>query len=127
NVIENKIHMAIRDNAANMGAGNFTSLGCAAHTLQLVINDSIFKDEEITILIKNCRKILSHFKKSEQANRYLNQFQEPSGLPKHALIQDVETRWNSTYLKMERLFEQKVAINLYMAERGGIDVSTVEE
>ncbi|EZA61828.1 hypothetical protein X777_09153, partial [Ooceraea biroi] len=52
NVIENKIHMAIRDNAANMGAGNFTSLGCAAHTLQLVINDSIFKDEEITILIK---------------------------------------------------------------------------
>ncbi|EZA46510.1 Zinc finger BED domain-containing protein, partial [Ooceraea biroi] len=86
-----------------------------------------FKDEEITILIKNCRKILSHFKKSEQANRYLNQFQEPSGLPKHALIQDVETRWNSTYLKMERLFEQKVAINLYMAERGGIDVSTVEE
>lgn len=129
--IENKIHMAVRDNASNMGAamraGNFTSLGCAAHTLQLVIHDSILKEEEITILIKKCRKIVGHFKKSEQANRYLNKFQETCGLPKHALIQDVETRWNSTYLMMARLFEQKIAINLYMAERGGIDVPTVEE
>lgn len=129
--IDNKIHMAIRDNAANIGAamraGNFTSLGCVAHTLQLVINDSIFKDEEITILIKKCRKIVGHFKKSKQANQYLNQFQEMCGLPKHALIQDIETRWNSTYLMMARLFEQKVAINLYMAERDGINVPTVEE
>lgn len=49
--IENKIHIAVRDNAANMGSamrvGNFASLGCTAHTVQLIIH-SVFKDEETT-------------------------------------------------------------------------------
>lgn len=125
--IEKKIHMAIRNNAANMGlamrTGNFASLGCVVHTLQLVINDSVFKDEAAALLIQKCRKLVGHFKSS----RYLTQFQETCGLPEHSLIQDVDTRWNSTYLMMERFNEQKVAVNLYMAERDGIDVPTVEE
>lgn len=54
-------------------------------------------------------------------------FQETCNLPKHVLIQHIETRWNSTYLMLERLLEQKTTINLYMAERGGIEVSTADE
>ncbi|CAH0730243.1 unnamed protein product, partial [Brenthis ino] len=126
-----KVHMVIRDNAYNMQAamrcGNFMSIGCVAHTLQLVIHDVIFKDAASMNMIKKCRKVVGHFKRSEQASRYLERFQETCGLPRHVLIQDIETRWNSTYLMLERLLEQKTAINLYMAERGGIEIPTAEE
>lgn len=126
-----KVHMVIRDNAYNMQAamrcGSFLSIGCVAHTLQLVIHDVIFKDPASMNMIKKCRKIVGHFKRSEQASRYLEGFQKTCGLPRHVLIQDIETRWNSTYLMLERLLEQKTAINLYMAERGGIEVPTAEE
>ncbi|CAG9790324.1 unnamed protein product [Diatraea saccharalis] len=123
--------MVVRDNAYNMQTamrcGNFLSIGCVAHTLQLVIHDVIFKDAASMNLIKKCRKVVGHFKRSEQASRYLERFQETCGLLRHVLIQDIETRWNSTYLMLERLLEQKTAINLYMAERGGIEVPTAEE
>ncbi|XP_028179231.1 zinc finger BED domain-containing protein 4-like [Ostrinia furnacalis] len=129
--LTNKVHMVIRDNAYNMQAamrcGNFLSIGCVAHTLQLVIHDVIFKDATSMNLIKKCRKVVGHFKRSEQASRYLERFLETCSLPRHVLIQDIETRWNSTYLMLERLLEQKNAINLYMAERGGIEIPTAEE
>ena len=32
------------------------------------------------------------------------------GLPQHSLIQDLETRWNSTNKMMERICEQQVSI-----------------
>ncbi|XP_055904691.1 zinc finger BED domain-containing protein 4-like [Eupeodes corollae] len=129
--LTNKVHMVIRDNACNMQSamrlGNFASIGCVAHTLQLVIHEIIFKSDPMMDIIKKCRKIVGHFKRSEQACRYLKQFQETCDLPRHTLIQDVETRWNSTYLMLERLMEQKFAVNLYMAERGGIEVPAAEE
>lgn len=129
--INDKIHLAVRDNARNMGAAmriaDFSTIGCVAHTLQLVINDSIFKDQDIELILKKCRDIVGHFKRSEQASRYLRKFQHTCELPVHSLLQDIAVRWNSTYLMLERLFEQKTAINLYMAERGGIDVPTVGE
>ena len=110
--------MGIRDNASNMNGvmrcGNYSSIGCVAHTLQLVIHDVIFKDAAIMTIVKKCRKIVGHFKRNEQAMRYLDKFQETCALSKHALIQDVETRWNSTYLMLERLLKQKSAINLYI-------------
>lgn len=123
--IKNKIHMAIRDNAANMNCATriaeFSALGCVAHSLQLVIHDAIFLQENMVVLIKKCRKIVGHFKRSEQASRYLSKCQETCGVVQHSLIQDIETRWNSTFLMLERLIEQKNAINLYSIEHGGIE------
>lgn len=37
--------------------------------------------------------------------------QELESLPQHTLLQEVETRWNSTCIMMERLVEQRVAID----------------
>ncbi|XP_036345972.1 zinc finger BED domain-containing protein 4-like [Rhagoletis pomonella] len=74
-----------------------------------------------------CRKIVGHFKRSEQACRYLKKCQETLGLPNHSLIQEVVCRWNSTYLMLSRLYEQKAAINLYIAERGSIEILSVSE
>ncbi|GBP96418.1 Zinc finger BED domain-containing protein 4 [Eumeta japonica] len=39
----------------------------------------------------------------------------------HSLIQDVEVKWNSTYNMLERLLEQKTAVNLYSVKHDRID------
>ncbi|XP_055912774.1 zinc finger BED domain-containing protein 4-like [Eupeodes corollae] len=105
-------------NACNMQSamrlGNFASIGCVAHTLQLVIHDIIFKSDSMMDIMSKLVDILSNSRKIRD-------------LPRYTLIQDVETRWNSTYLMLERLMEQKLAVNLYMAERGGIEVPAAEE
>ncbi|GBP51744.1 Zinc finger BED domain-containing protein 4 [Eumeta japonica] len=87
----------------------------------LVIKDALFSEERHEIVIKTCRKIVGHFKRSEQASRKLIACQKRRGIPTHSLIQDVEVRWNSTYNMLERLLEQKTAVNLYSVEHDRID------
>lgn len=123
--IGNKLFLLLRDNAKNMVSamrGQFESLGCMSHTLQLVVKDALFSEEEHEQVIKTCRHIVGHFKRSEQASRKLTECQNQCGLPVHSLIQDIEVRWNSTYNMLARLFEQKTAINLYSLEHGHIDI-----
>ncbi|CAH1960188.1 unnamed protein product [Acanthoscelides obtectus] len=91
-----KIFLVLRDNAANMACamrtGHYESLGCVSHTLQLVIKQSIFADEDTTEIIKKCRKIVGHFHHSEPATRKLKECQIQCGLPEHALVQSIDIR-----------------------------------
>ncbi|XP_017473167.1 PREDICTED: zinc finger BED domain-containing protein 4-like [Rhagoletis zephyria] len=112
---------------AAMRLGKVKWLGCAAHTLQLVIQDGVLKSRNIRELSHKCRKIVANFKRSEQACRYRKTFQDTVGLPNHTLIQDADCRWNITYLMLNRLYEQKAAINLYIAERGSVECLTAKE
>ena len=113
-------HLVVRDNAANikkcfvdMGVD---SIGCFAHTIQLAVNDGIFSQRGVKDLIATCRKIVGHFKHSSSATARLKELQSQLSLPKHQLIQDVSTRWNSTFFMLERLLEQRQAMVLYSAE-----------
>jgi len=129
--IESKIHLGVRDNAANMVSAmrhaEVDDFGCLSHTIQLVLHDALFTQTSVENVVKKARKIVTHFKHSEQACRHLSEYQLSREVPQHKLIQDVETRWNSTYLMMERLCEQRKAINLFSLERGGIDTLTTSE
>ncbi|GBP84499.1 Zinc finger BED domain-containing protein 4 [Eumeta japonica] len=51
----------------------------------------------------------------------LESIQSELGLPKHKLIQDIQTRWNSTYYLLERLLEQKSAISVYISESRSVN------
>lgn len=62
-------------------------------------------------LIEKCRKIVSVFHQSTKLSEYLSEAQKLLNIEQHKLIQDVKTRWNSTYLMIERLYEQLDAIN----------------
>ncbi|XP_072044965.1 zinc finger BED domain-containing protein 4-like [Amphiura filiformis] len=111
---KSKIHTVLRDNGANVVNG-MEKLGvdhqsCLIHTLQLVVSDGLKSQRTITDLIATGRRIVTHFKHSSQAHTKLEALQNKHSLPKHAMIQDVPTRWNSTYYLLERLNEQKDAL-----------------
>lgn len=66
--------------------------------------------------MKDSRKLVGHFKHSSSATSRLHDIQKEIGLPVHQLLQDVATRWNSSYLMLNRLSEQKRAVSLYLTE-----------
>jgi len=64
-----------------------------------------------------CRALVGHFFHSTLAKDELEQLQVTvPNTPCHALIQDVQKRWNSTYLMLQRLIEQRRPLVLYAAE-----------
>jgi hypothetical protein len=109
----------VTDNARNISCGLNTyndndtlhHYFCAAHTLQLAIEDSL-KENNMGSLLKKCRSIVMHYNHSTKSWERLQQIQLRLNLPNHKLIQMVETRWNSVYLMLERIIEQREAIVL---------------
>ena len=60
----------------------------------------------IEIAIAAAHRLVTHFQKSEVATTALRKRQEQMQDEQHNLVQDVVTRWNSTYFLNERLLEQ---------------------
>lgn len=114
-----KIHAVVRDNGRNVTKAIddsvFKGVPCFIHTLQLAINAALKHDTMAQILVKS-RRIVTHFNHSNQAQSKLRDLQQALNLSYHQLVQDVCTRWNSTYYMISRLFEQKRAVSLYLAE-----------
>ena len=114
---KSRVHVVVRDNAANMVAGieqsDLPAIGCTIHTLQLVIKDCIMTQRAVIDMLARCRKIVGHFKHSHLAVERLNSIQKQLNLPEHKLVQDEPTRWDSTYYLLDRLVEQRRAISFY--------------
>ena len=115
-----KVNCIVSDNAPNMLKGikdsGYQGLPCFAHTIQLVINKSVFQQATVKDLLKKSKAIVGHFSQSSNAARELLELQEEYDLPKHRLLQDVITRWNSTKIMWKRLIEQKPAVNAYCCD-----------
>lgn len=125
----NKIHVVLRDGGSNFTKGlniaNMQSEWCFLHLLHLVVTDSLYSQRTINDLIATARKIIGHFNHSSLACTRLKDIQITKlGIQERKLIQDVQTRWNSTFYMLERLNEQKSAISLYAAEYGDINSLT---
>ena len=92
---------------------------CFLHLLNLVITDALSSQRAINDVIALSKKIVGHFNHSSVACSRLCDIQINSlGIQGKKLIQDVPTRWNSTYGMLSRLNEQKNAISLYATEFG---------
>ena len=85
------MHLVLQDNAANMAKAmrdaSLTSLGCFAHTLQLVVHDGVLSQRVVMDTLVVWRKIVGHFKHSAYSG--LNTIQQNLGLPQYRLQQDV--------------------------------------
>lgn len=121
--ISNKIHVIITDNGRNIvkavNDSPFVGKTCFIHTLQLAIHGALEAQKSVNEAIVAGRRIVTHFNHSKPAQEKLQLIQTELNAPKHKLIQDVSTRWNSTYYMAERLLEQKRAISLYISDNSG--------
>jgi uncharacterized membrane-anchored protein YhcB (DUF1043 family) len=74
---------------------------CEAHTLQLVIKDSL---SEMRLLLDKCKSIVTHFSRSAKLTQQLKEEQKLHNVERPLkLIHDIDTRWNSTYYMLLRL------------------------
>ncbi|XP_044155622.1 E3 SUMO-protein ligase ZBED1-like [Bufo gargarizans] len=118
-----KIIALVHDNAANMVAAanileekhGWSSIRCTGHTLQLVINGAM-KNAVIDRAVSAARGLVEHFKKSELASTKLKEKQKQMGTADHKLVQDVSTRWNSTYYMADRLLEQRWPVTATLSD-----------
>ena len=122
--ITEKIVAVSNDNAKNMVNGvefaEFESIRCT-HTLQLSINDAL-DDSRIQKLVEKCRQLIGHLKQSTLSMNRFKKLQEQNGLIQHKLIQEMVVRWNTSYYMIERIQEQKAAIQqFYLEEDLNID------
>ncbi len=115
-----KVHVILRDNASNMKKAmddlGVPSLGCVAHSLQLVVNEGLLSQRSVSDAIASARKIVGHFKHSPLAYSRLEDIQREFQMPLKRLQQDVKTRWNSTYYMIQRILEQKRTLCAFAAD-----------
>ena len=114
------------DEAANMVAAanrleddvGCKSQVCMAHRLQTVIRHAVDKTNGVDKVLSAARKLVGHFKHSALASDALYQKQlqlEPSVRPKR-VVQDVPTRWNSSFYMLERLLEIRTALTVLLTD-----------
>ena len=113
NIDDEHVSPVVTDNASNMLAAvnilEWNHLPCFVHTLQLAVNKGMEANSLIQLSSLG-RKLVSYFKHSALATTALSRKQEQMNLANHRLLQDVVTRWNSTFFMFKRLLEQRWAI-----------------
>lgn len=129
--LTNKVLLVVSDNAANIVGAvvnelKWKHLGCYAHGINLIVQEALRKVHDLQ---EKARNIVTFFKRSSLATGKLMKFQRDSGItdPKK-LVQDVITRWNSTYLMFQRLvlLQDAVKISLALSDKDGINLTPEE-
>ncbi|XP_057694193.1 E3 SUMO-protein ligase ZBED1-like isoform X1 [Corythoichthys intestinalis] len=117
--ISDKVTCLVTDGAANMGACarelHMRHTICVAHMLNLLVKKALDQCPELFHIWANCRKIVGYFKSSTTAKERLTQMQVQMGLPVLKLLQEVETRWNSTYLMLQRIYTLREPVGAALA------------
>lgn len=129
--LSDKVLIVITDNASNITSAitnilKWKHFGCYAHKINLIVQDGLLL---LDALIKKVKGLVTFFKRSNAAVQKLLKYQEQTGIkqPKK-LLQDVATRWNSTFFMLERfiLLEDAVKHTLALTD-SDLPKLTVEE
>ncbi|RXN24940.1 zinc finger BED domain-containing 4 [Labeo rohita] len=112
------IRFVVSDNAANMvkALTEYGHIRCVSHMLHLVVIKALEKDRVGTSLLSKARIISGHVHRSSKASNRLHELQTQLNLPQYTLITDVKTRWNYTFYMLQRLVEQRRAVQIMTQE-----------
>ena len=95
---------------------NITSVHCFLHILDVVAKDSVFSQRTIIDLCAKVRRTVTHFNHSNLARNERKNLQAEQGIKLPLFpVQDVSTRWNSTYLMLESALTLKRPLQIYTA------------
>ena len=126
--INDKVTAVVTDNASNITAA-ITRLenvegrqACFAHTLNLCVRHALTGDPETKVLVKKIKDIVSFFHSSNNAVDELKNIHKIQKTSFYKLKQDVETRWNSTYMMMESFQKQLIAVSTVLGNRGKVNL-----
>ncbi|KAK5933433.1 hypothetical protein CgunFtcFv8_013916 [Champsocephalus gunnari] len=92
---------------------HFIKLGCFAQ--------SVYYLALVTKWTAKIRDVVVWMKRSSMGKTVLREKQQLLNLPKHSLILDVRTRWNSLYMMLERFLEQYPAIQAASLDQRRLD------
>ena len=81
--------------------------------MPLCVKDAVLECNQIVHILAIGRKIVGHFNHSVLALQHLKTCQAQHGLKENLLVQDCPTRWNSSYLMLQSLVDNEVAISTY--------------
>lgn len=131
--LSDKVVMIVTDNASNISNAvnerlQWPHFGCYAHTLNLIVTDAL-KHELVSNIIEKVKNLVSHFKRSNLDTEKLLKYQKDAGdqMPKK-LVQEVKTRWNSTFYMLDRITNIQDAVKATVALLDkGIQTLTAEE
>ncbi|XP_053686263.1 zinc finger BED domain-containing protein 4 [Sabethes cyaneus] len=122
--IRYKVTAIVTDNAANMKDTatilKIRHLGCFAHTLNLIVQDAI--RSTVKNVVDKAKATVSFFKTSSSSLAKLHDMQTKMGMKQLKLVQEVPTRWNSTYDMLERLLKTKDALISAIALLGSSEI-----
>lgn len=118
-VPEDKIAAIVQDEAANaVLAGSilheecgWERCTCDAHLLQTSIQHSIDSNHAVQNVLAACRRLVSHFKHSNQATEELLRIEAQMEI----VVQDVVTRWNSGFFMLEHVLKLQLPITAVLS------------
>ncbi|XP_048209815.1 zinc finger BED domain-containing protein 4 [Perognathus longimembris pacificus] len=94
-----------------LSEGKHSSVQCFSHTVSLVVSEAIKSQRMVQNLLSTARKLCERVYRSPRAREKLAELQKAYALPPHPLLQDVPSRWSTSFHMLERLIEQKRAVH----------------
>ncbi|XP_075884511.1 zinc finger BED domain-containing protein 6-like [Nelusetta ayraudi] len=117
--ITNKVTCMVTDGAPNMVACvrelKLRHHICTAHALNLIIEKALDQNPVLSGIRAKARKLFGFFRSSTAAKEKLTQVQLHLGMANRKLMQEVDTRWKSTFLMLQRLVEQREPVGAALA------------
>ncbi|XP_018556056.1 zinc finger BED domain-containing protein 4 [Lates calcarifer] len=87
------------------------TMQCFGHTIDLIVSEAIKSQRMVQNLLSIARKICERVHRSAKAKEKLAELQRVHQLPENQLIQDIPSKWRTSFFMLERLVEQKKAID----------------
>lgn len=117
--IKDKVKCLVTDAAANMIACakilQVRHSVCIAHALNTMVKKSFDQVPALCDIRNKAKKVVTYFRSSTSAKEMLTQVQKEMNRPARKLVNDVETRWNSTLHMLQWLHEERQTVGASLA------------